>query len=179
MVCAAAREVPEVDFVIASPRRQRLKDCPPNVRVVTLRDRAAFAHAYLTCLAVLLPLRPNTHASGCTVTMEAMSAGANLITTTSPGLDDYTRDYPWHQACGAGSVEDIVAAVRHFHAEGAPGGNRSVEGMALVSRRGLTEGDYVARFVLLTQWLMGRRPFPSEVQEFAPVADATLVGPSE
>ena len=43
-----------------------------------------------TLVAVLT--RPNVHASGLTVTLEAMASGRPVVVTNTPGLSDYVID---------------------------------------------------------------------------------------
>lgn len=60
---------------------------------------------------VLVPTRPNLHASGMTVACEAMSCGRPVIASSTPGMDDYVVDGITGRLCASGEVREALEAI--------------------------------------------------------------------
>ena len=65
---------------------------PDGVTVVPYLTHQQLREAYERASVVAIATRPNLHASGMTVSLEAMSVGRPVVITETPGLDDYVRD---------------------------------------------------------------------------------------
>jgi glycosyltransferase involved in cell wall biosynthesis len=137
-----AARLPQVRFRVATRRAAALGlEWPPNADVGAatvdeLRD------LYGRCSAVAVPLRHNSHASGVTVCLEAIGARLPLVATDTGGLAAYFGDeatlVPEHDV--EGFARAIVVAMS---------GDRPAADT--LTRRGLTQPDYVRRFVHLTR----------------------------
>lgn len=167
LMARVARRLPDVDFdIISLSEEARAADWPSNVAVRSISQREILENAYADATAVAIPLRANLHASGCTVAIEAVSAGLPVVATDTGGIDEYLED------SGAALVpvgdEDafataLSAAIRS-----------SVRpDPAVASRRGLSAADYVARLALLTHSLLASEQIPTDVERFEPPASRT------
>ena len=109
--------------------------------------------AYAESTLVALPLRENRHASGCTVAIEAISAGIPLIVSDAGGIDEYVigADADLVPVADAGAFADALR-------------RRVVMPSATVAStaadRGLSERDYIARLALLTSAILDGIPVP-------------------
>lgn len=160
-LAAAIAQLPEFDVRVASSRRAaRETPWPSTVQVAPAADRHELEHLYRSAAVVVVPLRHNLHASGATACIEALAARRPLVATDTGGLADYLAGAA--SLVPAGDADGLAAAIRS--AAGAPprSGDPWVE-------CGLTQSDYVNRYVLLTEWLLGRRSRPTEASEFRPV----------
>ncbi|PLZ04259.1 glycosyl transferase [Burkholderia sp. WAC0059] len=77
---------------IATRRRVPAAARAPNVEVVRVSGLAAQRALYDWADLVVVPLRPNTHASGITVMLEAAALGKPMIVTRVGALEDYFDD---------------------------------------------------------------------------------------
>ena len=85
-----------------------------NVRNVTVRSltkNSDLIEAYAKATIAVVPLRPNLHASGATVTQEAVLAGIPLVVTDAGGLKNYFDDseVTFVRTRDAKSLRDAVA----------------------------------------------------------------------
>lgn len=159
------RRMPDVRFdVVTRAEDVRARDWPANVTVRSATQTELLARAYAEASVVAIPLRPNLHASGCTVAIEAMSARVPIVATGAGGIQEYL----------AGTGAAIVAvgdgvgferALRSALATRARGPARPEVA------RGLTEDDYVRRLAAITLALREGRPVPAAVEAFAAVPD--------
>jgi len=83
------REHPSIEVMVQS--RTQLQP-PDGVRVVPYLTHQQLREAYERASVVAIATRPNLHASGMTVSLEAMAVGRPVVITETPGLDDYVRD---------------------------------------------------------------------------------------
>lgn len=65
---------------------------PHNVTVVPHLSHTELRELYKRASVVAIATRPNMHASGMTVSLEAMSTGRPVVITSTPGLEDYIDD---------------------------------------------------------------------------------------
>lgn len=165
VLLGAARLLPDVEFLIASasPFFTPAVRLPPNVRRERRLGREAVAAAYREAAAVVVPLRPNSHASGVTVAIEALARGCPLVVSDVGGLDEYVG------GCDGAMVPPddpaaLAAAIRPL----ADDPHRSDRNRALPVERGLTQQDYVRRIELLSRFLLDGRWNPA-IEEFTPV----------
>ena len=82
-------ERPEVECVVQSK-----SDLPPPAGV-TKREfipHDEVRRLYGRASVVAIPTRPNWHASGMTVGLEALASGRPVVASATPGMDDYFAD---------------------------------------------------------------------------------------
>lgn len=151
--------------VISRDDKVRTVDWPPNVTVRSLMQGEVLESGYARAAVVALPLTDNRHASGCTVAIEAISAGVPLVATNVGGIDEYVA------GSGTALVEAGDEAAFAAAIESALAGTQSVD-PALARRRGLGEADYIARLYELTAALHARRTPADFVDDFTAAANA-------
>ncbi|PZE90455.1 glycosyltransferase family 4 protein [Curtobacterium sp. MCBD17_008] len=83
------RERPTIEVMVQS--RTQLQP-PDGVTVVPYLTHQQLREAYERASVVAIATRPNVHASGMTVSLEAMAVGRPVVITETPGLDDYVQD---------------------------------------------------------------------------------------
>jgi glycosyltransferase involved in cell wall biosynthesis len=80
-------------------------DVVPHLRHHEVRDLLASASV------VAIATRPNLHASGITVGLEAMSTGRPVVASATPGMDDYFADGQSSRLVAPGSAHAMAEAV--------------------------------------------------------------------
>lgn len=163
LIARVAANLPDVAFDIVSlSENARAIDWPRNVDVRDARQTELLAHLYAQATVVALPLRPNLHASGCTVAIEGISAGLPVVATDAGGIDEYLEG----SAGGIAAVGDEAAFTelirRHAH-------RTELADTSLAARRGLSERDYIARLVSVTRSVLDGRPIDETALSFAPL----------
>ena len=141
-----AVQLPRIRFRVATRRPAALDlDWPPNADVgpATVDQ---LRQLYAECSVVAVPLRANSHASGVTVCLEALGAGRPLVATDAGGLVAYLEGSA--TLVPESDVAGFASAVSEAVARKAPPPND------ILARRGLTQHDYVWRFVRLTRALI-------------------------
>jgi glycosyltransferase involved in cell wall biosynthesis len=83
------RERPTIEVMVQS--RTQLQP-PEGVTVVPYLTHQQLREAYERASVVAIATRPNVHASGMTVSLEAMAVGRPVVITETPGIDDYVQD---------------------------------------------------------------------------------------
>lgn len=83
------REHPEIEVMVQS--RTQLRP-PEGVTVIPYLTHQQLREAYERASVVAIATRPNLHASGMTVSLEAMAVGRPVVITETPGLNDYVQD---------------------------------------------------------------------------------------
>ncbi|MET0811930.1 MAG: glycosyltransferase [Microbacterium sp.] len=145
LLCAVAEKLPQVAFRVATRRAAALGlPWPSNVdaRPSTV---AELRELYAASSAVAVPLRANAHASGITVCIEALDAGKPLVVSRVGGIEAYVEGCA-HLAAES-DVTAFAAAIVAAVSERSPSSD-------VVRERGLTQEDYVRRFVRLTRALL-------------------------
>lgn len=82
-------ERPEVECVVGTTSSL---PAPQGVRTVEFVPHAQAVDLYASASVVALATRPNLHASGMTVGLEAMSVGRPVVACATPGMEDYFLD---------------------------------------------------------------------------------------
>lgn len=158
LMLEVTRRLRHLDFdVVSLSAEVKALPWPSNVRLHATSQREILSNAYRHSSVVALPLRPNRHASGCTVAIEAISAGVPVVASDAGGIDEYL------EGTGAAlvAVDDRAGFVRALEASV---GRTTDPGVA--ARRGMSESDYVARLVSLTRATVAGTPVPSDVESF-------------
>lgn len=163
LLAAAAERLPELSFrVISSSRAARDVRWPPNAERIASVTRASLTAAMREATCVVVPVRPNRHASGTTSCIEALGAGRPMVVSRAGGLARYVEGAA--RLVPPGDADALTSAIRAA-ADGrveapAPGEDRA---------RGLTQADYVERYVRVTRWLLGADWDPA-ISRFMPLA---------
>lgn len=86
------REMAEYDFVFATANREYLKlSFSPNTLVLRT-DLQEMRWLYKNCACVVIPLKYNEHASGCTTALEAAAMGKPVVISDVPGIRGYVEN---------------------------------------------------------------------------------------
>jgi glycosyltransferase involved in cell wall biosynthesis len=67
-------------------------DPPEGVQVVRHIPHAELRDLYATATVVVIPTRPNLHASGMTVALEALATARPVVVTDTPGMHQYVSE---------------------------------------------------------------------------------------
>ncbi|WP_118181638.1 glycosyltransferase [Paraburkholderia phosphatilytica] len=81
------------DVRLATRRRIPASLHAPNVRIASAPGLAKQRELYDWADVIVVPLRPNAHASGITVMLEAAAVGKPMIVTRVGAVDDYFDDH--------------------------------------------------------------------------------------
>jgi glycosyltransferase involved in cell wall biosynthesis len=80
---------PETEVVVQT--RSELAP-PEGVQVVRHMPHAELRDLYVTASVVVVPTRPNLHASGMTVALEALATARPVVATDTPGMHQYVSE---------------------------------------------------------------------------------------
>ena len=128
-------------------------------------SKSELAELYQRADVVVVPVQANLHASGATSCIEALAARRPLVVTRAGGLEDYVSDDAiLVPPADANALADALALAV---GEGARRPARDAR-----QQRGLTQEDYVARYILATRWALGQTTWDDAVSRFGPVAEA-------
>ena len=167
LMAGAARAMPGVAVdVISLSDEVRALDWAPNVTVRSLRQADLLRTLYRSATVVALPLHENRHASGCTVAIEALSAGVPVVATDAGGIDEYLDGSVHSTLVPRGDLDAFTAAIAVLTREGVR------EDTSLPRHRGLGEADYIARLVAITHAVIAGRPVDPAVEEFQTMSSA-------
>lgn len=164
LMAEVATMLPEVDFdVITRADEVRRLSWPSNTEVRAIAQSEILTTAYRQASLVAVPLLPNRHASGCTVAIEAISAGLPVIASDTGGIDEYLAGSS-STLVPVGDAAAFADAIRaHLASTDAPDPE-------MAARRGLSEQDYIDRLVSVTRSLLEGRSIEPAVERFTPVA---------
>ncbi|HWV49423.1 MAG TPA: glycosyltransferase [Microbacterium sp.] len=168
VLAAAAGRMPDARFRIASSSsRARSIDWPANAIVRPAATRAELSELYATASVVVVPLADNRHASGATACIEALGAGRPLVVTKVGGVEDYVRGEA--RLVDVGDAESLANALVDALA-----GRIDAPSADAAARRGITQRDYVNRYLRVTEWMLGLQEWDAAVSEFAPVSSPSV-----
>ena len=102
-------------------------------------DRMAWMRGARSDYEIALPLHENRHASGCTVAIEALSAGVPVVATDAGGIDEYLDGSVHSTLVPRGDLDAFTAAIAVLTREGVR------EDTSLPRHRGLGEADAKAQ----------------------------------
>ena len=135
-----------------------------NISLVAPDSKADISELYRWADVVILPLKPNFHASGITVLEEAALFGVPVIATDTGGLDAYfsadeVRYVPSGDAAAMrGAIEELAADDRLRYELAKRAHERMV-------RDNLTSQAYALRHKTLSEELIAQRGDPREVAD--------------
>ncbi|QAY74678.1 glycosyltransferase [Agromyces protaetiae] len=165
LVEAAARR-PQLDFEILSlADAVRALSWPANATVRSFHQREIVETRYAEADVVAIPLLSNVHVSGCTVAIEARSAGVPVVATDVGGIDDYLEG-----AVAAlvpeGDVDAFVAAIDRFLDAPRPSADDLAEAARAAAEHGIEHLDYVERYAALTRAIFAGEEPPEQASRF-------------
>ncbi|MCM2495223.1 glycosyltransferase family 1 protein [Burkholderia glumae] len=142
-----------------------------NVEIASVSGIARQRELYDWADVIVVPLRPNHHASGITVMLEAAAVGKPIIVSDVGGLTDYfPRDCAAYvPAFDAGAMRG--AADRMVAQPGRALAFARAASMRLVERD-LTTRQFAAQHVRITRELLQRRRAPAGAAAPLPLADS-------
>ena len=90
LMAEVASLVPEAHFdIVTLAEFPRTLTWPSNTEIRSISQSEILHEAYAQASAVAIPLHANSHASGCTVAIEGVSAGVPVVATDAGGIDEY------------------------------------------------------------------------------------------
>lgn len=109
------------------------------------------AYAWADC--VIVPLKPNLHASGITAILEAVATGVPVIATLTGGLEEYVDDTGVHYV-PLGNADAIRGAVRALAADAPAALERAINAQKQLVKRSLTSRGFAHRHVALSHRIL-------------------------
>jgi glycosyltransferase involved in cell wall biosynthesis len=168
LMADVASLVPEAHFdIITLAEFPRTLNWPSNAEIRSISQSEILRGAYAEASAVVIPLHANSHASGCTVAIEAVSAGVPVVATDTGGIDEYL-DGATATLVPVGDSQAFASALRAY----LDTGQREADPTVAV-RRGMSQHDYVARVVAVTRAVVEGRTLDPAVETFAPMPHAS------
>ena len=149
----ALRDDAEIEVMIASRFAQAAAKGCANIRVCTTTTRAEILALYDWADIVVVPLKPNLHASGITVIEEAAIRGLPVICTDVGGLRAYF-DEDAIAYVRAGDPVEIREAVRTLSANREQRFNMASRAQARMGPDGLSSDAYARRHVELSREIL-------------------------
>lgn len=155
---------------IATRRRIPAAVNAPNVEIVRVSGIKEQHALYDWADLIVVPLRPNTHASGITVMLEAAALGKPMVATRVGSLDDYFDDHAvsYVQPFDAAQLRAAVAALMDDPARALRQAEAACEQLR---ERDLTTQHFARQHVQLTREMMNQRS--GEVGTAIPVRAAS------
>lgn len=169
-LAAALGHDPRYTVRIATRRRVPAAVRAPGVEIVRVSGIKEQHALYDWADVIAVPLRPNTHASGITVMLEAAAVGKPMVVTRVGALDDY------FDADAVSYVEpfdaaQLRAAVDALAADPAHALRKAQAACEQLLARDLTTQQFARQHVQLTREMMNLRP--DEAGAAAPVRAAS------
>lgn len=166
LLAAVATAHPELSFVVSSLSREvQSRPWPSNITVSATGSARELARMYARASVAVIPLVHNLHASGCTVAIEAISAGIPLVVSDAGGIDEYVSGSGAHLV-PVGDAEAFGAAI--LSATGAR--EAAADGPRVYRERGLTQADYVQRYAMITRDVLSGSAIHENAARFVSVA---------
>jgi len=164
LMADVASLLPEAHFdIITLAEFPRTLAWPSNAEIRSISQSEILRGGYAEASAVAISLHPNSHASGCTVAIEGVSAGLPVVATDTGGIDEYL-DGATATLVPVGDSQAFASALRAY----LDAGTRSAD-HTVALRRGLSQHDYVARLVAVTHAIVEGRALDPAVEAFAPM----------
>ena len=168
LLAEVARHDPSLAVEVLTRRDlSHVTDRPANFRVSESRTVDEYAGDLADASVVVVPLKPNDHASGITVAMEAVVAHRAVVVTGTGGLEDYLGDAV--EYAEPGDVAGFAAAIHRAAAKDAAALERS---SARIREAGITAVDFALRHVVITRDVLAGRPIGEAASAFRPVSPA-------
>lgn len=171
----AARRDPSLEVRVLTKRRlPAIAYQLPNVSVQRATRTSQLLEHYTWADVVAVPLQPNLHVSGSTVSIEGLNLGLPVVVTREGGLDSYFDDEDVHFT-RPGDPASWVQALHEAAERDARDPGLRARRQQVPVERGLTARDYIHRHVLLTELALGRPVDEGRISALVPVAEPVLV----
>jgi hypothetical protein len=170
---AALRDDARYEVRIATRRRMPASARAANVEIVRVSGIQQQHALYDWADIIVVPLRPNTHASGITVMLEAAALGKPMIVTKVGALDDYFDDKAafYIEPFNAQQLREAVNALVDNPARALAQAREACEQL---SARDLTTENYARQHAQLTrEMLLERDPRTQSATRTAMATSAT------
>jgi len=155
---------------IATRRRMPASAQAPNVEIVRVSGIREQHALYDWADLIVVPLRPNTHASGITVMLEAAALGKPMVVTRVGALDDYFDDdaVSYVEPFDPAGLRNAVDALMDDPARAL---RQAQAACAQLRERDLTTQHFARQHVQLTREMLNQRA--GEVGAAGPVRAAS------
>ncbi|CAB3747742.1 glycosyl transferase [Burkholderia sp. MSh2] len=159
------------DVRLATRRRVPRAWHAPNVTIGAASGLAKQHALYAWADVIVVPLRPNHHASGITVMLEAAAVGKPMIVSDVGGLGDY---FPHDTAAyvPAFDTQAMREAAERFVAEPGAALDCARAAAACLRERDLTTRAFAEQHVRITRDMLRQRPAPAAAGSAMPLADS-------
>ncbi len=119
---------------------------PEGVRVVRHMPHAQLRDLYATASVIVVPTRPNLHASGMTVALEALATARPVVVSDTPGMSQYVSEGHSGHLVPPGDAEQLADAMLRLLEDPQRAAELGRNGRAEVER-GFTTQTMVAALV--------------------------------
>ncbi|NIE54953.1 MULTISPECIES: glycosyltransferase family 4 protein [unclassified Burkholderia] len=159
------------DVRLATRRRVPREWHAPNVKIGSASGLAKQHELYAWADVIVVPLRPNFHASGITVMLEAAAVGKPMIVSDVGGLSDY---FPHDTAAyvPAFDAQAMRQAADRFVADPVAALACAQAAAACLRDRDLTTQAFAEQHVRITRDMLRRRRTPAAAGVAMPLADS-------
>ena len=156
---------------LATRRRVPREWHAPNVKIGSASGLAKQHELYAWADVIVVPLRPNFHASGITVMLEAAAVGKPMIVSDVGGLSDY---FPHDTAAyvPAFDAQAMRQAADRFVADPVAALACARAAAACLRDRDLTTQAFAEQHVRITRDMLRRRRTPAAAGLAMPLADS-------
>jgi len=148
---------PRFTVRIATRRRIPASVHAPNVEIVRVSGIKEQHALYDWADVIVVPLRPNTHASGITVMLEAAALGKPMVVTRVGALDDYFDDdaVSYVEPFDPTQLRDALGALMNEPSRALQQARAACDQLR---ERDLTTQHFARQHVQLTREMMNQRP---------------------
>lgn len=136
---------------------KRLVKQSQNISLETVENNKELQARFDWADICIIPLTPNLHASGATVSQEAALQGKPCIISDVGGLRDSYFDDEAVKYVSCGSIDELRAAVQYLKDHPQSGYDMAVAAQARMSPEGLSSFSFVRAHVSLTQDILAAR----------------------
>lgn len=144
----AARMVSSIEVRVRSRRRAAKKIAGEKISVGSSRSIREYRADLEWCDVVVVPVRENSHASGITVALEALSSGRVVVIADTGGVRSYLSQVPiYYEAGNPKALAHALLAVKT--------GDYRSPGVVHLPSLGLSGVDYAMRHLHIVNWLQG------------------------
>ncbi|WP_253258955.1 glycosyltransferase family 4 protein [Subtercola boreus] len=157
------RRAPDTEILVQTSSSLPAPDGVTKVARVSHRELAAL---YARASVVAIATRPNLHASGMTVSLEAMATARPVVMTDTPGIDDYVFDQQTGFLTPVGDAPAMAERVLQLLADASLAQEFGLAGRRAVEA-GLTSSQMVRELADFTGM---RRPAPAPALDGASTA---------
>lgn len=160
--------------IVSKTCSPRLADGVGNVAIRTVDNTADLLDLYQRADLAVVPLRPNLHASGITVMLEAAIAGLPIIVSDVGGLKAYFDDWQVRYVAG-GDADALREAIVDLARDRDGRMAMAMRAQARIGPQGLSSESYVRRHVELSQRLLAKAGFADAIGLPGPAGETVAI----